>query len=89
MCVIFSLYVTTVNGNIKAVLAPFPYIKLMPTGGVTSENIDKWYDMGAVCVGVGGSLINADIINNEEWGRLTTIAEEFATNIKHYKSNNR
>ena len=72
---------------IKAVLAPFPHIKLMPTGGVSSENIDKWYDMGAVCVGVGGSLIKADIIDNEEWGRLTTIAKELATNIKHYKLN--
>ncbi|MCK5104745.1 MAG: bifunctional 4-hydroxy-2-oxoglutarate aldolase/2-dehydro-3-deoxy-phosphogluconate aldolase [Cyclobacteriaceae bacterium] len=72
---------------IKAVKAPFPQIKLMPTGGVSSDNIDKWYDMGAVCVGVGGSFTNADIINNEEWGRLTKIAKEFATNIKHYKSN--
>ena len=70
---------------IKAVKAPFPQIKLMPTGGVTSENIDSWYDMGAVCVGVGGSLTNVEIINNAEWGRLTKIAKEFTTNIEHYK----
>ncbi|MCK5372628.1 MAG: bifunctional 4-hydroxy-2-oxoglutarate aldolase/2-dehydro-3-deoxy-phosphogluconate aldolase [Cyclobacteriaceae bacterium] len=70
---------------IKALKAPFPQIKLMPTGGVTSENIDSWYDMGAVCVGVGGSLTNVEIINNAEWGRLTKIAKKFATNIEHYK----
>lgn len=72
-------------GYIKSVKAPFPQLKLMPTGGVTPENIDKWYDVGAVCVGVGGSFTNAEIINNEEWGRLTGIAREFATNIEHYK----
>jgi 2-dehydro-3-deoxyphosphogluconate aldolase/(4S)-4-hydroxy-2-oxoglutarate aldolase len=72
---------------IKAVKAPFPQIKLMPTGGVTAANIDKWYDMGSSCVGVGGSFTNAEIINNEEWGRLTGIAREFTTNIEHYRAN--
>lgn len=70
---------------IKAVLAPFPQINLMPTGGVTSENIDSWYEMGAVCVGVGGSLTNVEIINNAEWARLTRLAKEFTTNIEHYR----
>ncbi|MCK5369616.1 MAG: bifunctional 4-hydroxy-2-oxoglutarate aldolase/2-dehydro-3-deoxy-phosphogluconate aldolase [Cyclobacteriaceae bacterium] len=72
---------------IKAVLAPFPHIKLMPTGGVTPDNIDKWFDMGSVCVGVGGSFTNAEIISNEEWGRLSKIAREFSSNIVHYKEN--
>lgn len=72
---------------IKAVKAPFPQLKLMPTGGVTADNIDKWYDMGSSCVGVGGSFTNAEIINNEEWGRLTNIAREFTTNIEHYRAN--
>jgi len=72
---------------IKAVKAPFPEIKLMPTGGVTPDNIDKWFDMGAVCVGVGGSFTKADIIENEEWGRLTDIAREFSDSITHYKKN--
>lgn len=74
---------------IKAVKAPFPQIKLMPTGGVTADNIDKWYDMGSSCVGVGSSFTNAEIINNEEWGRLTNIAREFTSNIEHYKANRR
>jgi len=72
---------------IKAVLQPFPNIKLMPTGGVTPDNIDKWFDLGAVCVGVGGSFTKPDIIEHEEWGRLTGIAREFAENISHYKTN--
>jgi 2-dehydro-3-deoxyphosphogluconate aldolase / (4S)-4-hydroxy-2-oxoglutarate aldolase len=70
----------------KALRGPFPQIKLMPAGGVNPENIDKWYDSGAVFVGVGGSFTNTDIINNQEWGRITHIAKDFTTNIEHYKS---
>ena len=72
---------------IKAVKAPFPDIKLMPTGGVTPDNIDQWFDMGACCVAIGSSFTKPDIIENSEWGRLTVIAREFTTNIAHYEEN--
>jgi 2-dehydro-3-deoxyphosphogluconate aldolase/(4S)-4-hydroxy-2-oxoglutarate aldolase len=71
---------------IRAIRGPFRDIKLMPTGGVTPENIDKWFETGAVCVGVGGSFTKSDLIENEEWGRLTEIAREFTSNIEHYRN---
>lgn len=71
---------------IRAIRGPFREIKLMPTGGVTPENIDKWFETGAVCVGVGGSFTKSDLIENEEWGRLTEIAREFTSNIEHYRN---
>jgi 2-dehydro-3-deoxyphosphogluconate aldolase / (4S)-4-hydroxy-2-oxoglutarate aldolase len=71
---------------IRAIRGPFHDIKLMPTGGVTPENIDKWFETGAVCVGVGGSFTKSDLIENEEWGRLTDIAREFTSNIEHYRN---
>jgi len=41
---------------IKAILGPLPQAPLMPTGGVTLDNIGEWIKAGAVAVGVGGSL---------------------------------
>jgi 2-dehydro-3-deoxyphosphogluconate aldolase / (4S)-4-hydroxy-2-oxoglutarate aldolase len=41
---------------IKALRAPLPQAALMPTGGVTVENLGAWFDNGAVAVGIGGSL---------------------------------
>lgn len=41
---------------IKSVKAPIPQIEIMPTGGVDVNNIKKWLEAGAVCVGVGGCL---------------------------------
>jgi 2-dehydro-3-deoxyphosphogluconate aldolase / (4S)-4-hydroxy-2-oxoglutarate aldolase len=41
---------------IKALRAPLPQAPLMPTGGVTVENLQAWFASGAVAVGIGSSL---------------------------------
>jgi 2-dehydro-3-deoxyphosphogluconate aldolase/(4S)-4-hydroxy-2-oxoglutarate aldolase len=40
----------------KALQAPLPHAPLMPSGGVSLENLETWFANGAVAVGVGGSL---------------------------------
>ncbi len=40
----------------KAVHGPLPQANLMPTGGVSLENVGEWIKAGAVAVGTGGSL---------------------------------
>ena len=44
---------------LKALRGPFPDVHLMPTGGVSVDNISKWFAAGAVAVGVGGDLVSA------------------------------
>ena len=41
---------------IAALRGPLPNIAMMPTGGVTLENLGSWFRYGAVAVGVGGSM---------------------------------
>jgi 2-dehydro-3-deoxyphosphogluconate aldolase / (4S)-4-hydroxy-2-oxoglutarate aldolase len=41
---------------VKAAKGPLPQAALMPTGGVSLENVGAWIKAGAVAVGVGGSL---------------------------------
>ena len=41
---------------LKALRGPLPHAPLMPTGGVTLDNLAEWFACGAVAVGVGGSL---------------------------------
>ena len=41
---------------VKAVKGPLPQASLMPTGGVSVDNVADWIKAGAVAVGVGGSL---------------------------------
>jgi len=40
-------------GFFKAIKAPMPQLKLMPTGGVTLTNAGEWLRAGACAVGVG------------------------------------
>lgn len=54
----------------KGVLAPMPFLKLMPTGGVNLDNGGEWLKAGACAVGVGSALINKIAIENGEFGLI-------------------
>jgi 2-dehydro-3-deoxyphosphogluconate aldolase / (4S)-4-hydroxy-2-oxoglutarate aldolase len=43
--------------HIRAILAPLPHARLLPTGGVTPENIGEWFRAGAAAVGIGSALV--------------------------------
>ncbi|AQW20894.1 bifunctional 2-keto-4-hydroxyglutarate aldolase/2-keto-3-deoxy-6-phosphogluconate aldolase [Lentilactobacillus curieae] len=43
-------------GAIKEIHGPFPYVSVMPSGGVNADNLGEWKEAGALIVGVGGSL---------------------------------
>lgn len=42
---------------ISAFKAPMPQVNIMPTGGVSLDNMKEWFDAGVVTVGVGGNLL--------------------------------
>lgn len=46
-------------GFVKAVRAPLPGVRLIPTGGVSLENVGDWLRAGCLAVGVGGELTAA------------------------------
>lgn len=43
-------------GYVKAVRGPLPFINLMPTGGVSLDNVQEWIKAGVIAVGVGSEL---------------------------------
>jgi 2-dehydro-3-deoxyphosphogluconate aldolase/(4S)-4-hydroxy-2-oxoglutarate aldolase len=57
---------------LKSLLAPFPHLKLIPTGGVTLETAESFLRAGARALGVGSDLVNLAAI---EAGRPDTITE--------------
>lgn len=56
---------------IKGVLAPMPFLKLCPTGGVTPENAGDWIRAGAAAVGLGGALVDAKLVDAGDFATLT------------------
>ena len=57
-------------GYVKDVLAPLPNLKLLPTGGVSVDNIASFFKSGAVGVGMGGALFDKTLIANEDYDGL-------------------
>lgn len=41
---------------IKSIKGPFPHIQIMPTGGVSLENLHAWFRAGAIACGIGSDL---------------------------------
>jgi 2-dehydro-3-deoxyphosphogluconate aldolase/(4S)-4-hydroxy-2-oxoglutarate aldolase len=58
---------------IRSVLAPMPWARIMPTGGVdaTCENITDWIQAGAACLGMGSKLIRKDLVASQEYAAIT------------------
>jgi 2-dehydro-3-deoxyphosphogluconate aldolase / (4S)-4-hydroxy-2-oxoglutarate aldolase len=54
---------------VKAVMAPQPWSRLMPTGGVDNDEADlrKWFDAGVVCVGMGSNLITKKALEAKDY----------------------
>jgi 2-dehydro-3-deoxyphosphogluconate aldolase/(4S)-4-hydroxy-2-oxoglutarate aldolase len=62
---------------IKDVLAPMPFLRLMPTGGIDLSNVQSYFDAGAVAVGVGGLFVDMTAIKNRDWPAITKAAQAF------------
>jgi 2-dehydro-3-deoxyphosphogluconate aldolase/(4S)-4-hydroxy-2-oxoglutarate aldolase len=71
---------------IKALLAPMPHLKLVPTGGVNLQNIKEFFAAGVSAVGVGSSLVNKNILAASDWNGLKKLASEFVNAIKQARS---
>jgi 2-dehydro-3-deoxyphosphogluconate aldolase/(4S)-4-hydroxy-2-oxoglutarate aldolase len=57
---------------LKAVRAPCPWVRAVPTGGVepTVESLRSWYEAGAPAVGMGSRLLTKELIADEDWDGL-------------------
>ena len=71
---------------IKEVKAPLNHIRLIPTGGVSLENMTKFFDKGADAVGMGSQLFPKQWIDNENWDELSNHFKKFAETYQNYKN---
>jgi 2-dehydro-3-deoxyphosphogluconate aldolase/(4S)-4-hydroxy-2-oxoglutarate aldolase len=66
---------------IKGVKAPLPQINIMPTGGVSLDNVDQWIKNGVIAVGVGGQLTGGTS------SEITETAKKFVEKVKIARGN--
>ena len=68
---------------VKAIRAPMPQLKLMPTGGVTLTNAGDWINAGACAVAVGSNLLDKAAIKGNNFRKIKSNAELIIENIKN------
>jgi 2-dehydro-3-deoxyphosphogluconate aldolase/(4S)-4-hydroxy-2-oxoglutarate aldolase len=62
---------------LKALLAPFPHLKLIPTGGVTLQTAESFLKAGARALGVGSDLVNLAAIDAGHPETITEAAQAY------------
>jgi 2-dehydro-3-deoxyphosphogluconate aldolase / (4S)-4-hydroxy-2-oxoglutarate aldolase len=71
---------------LKALRAPFPQLKLIPTGGVTVATAADFLKAGAVALGVGSDLVNATAIAEGKSWIVTDMARAYMDVIQETRS---
>jgi 2-dehydro-3-deoxyphosphogluconate aldolase/(4S)-4-hydroxy-2-oxoglutarate aldolase len=69
---------------IKDVKGPIPHVQLMPSGGVSLDNIDKWVNNGAFAVGIGSALTKG--VTEGDYSSVQKVASQFMDKLASIKS---
>ncbi|MCJ7716881.1 MAG: bifunctional 4-hydroxy-2-oxoglutarate aldolase/2-dehydro-3-deoxy-phosphogluconate aldolase [Anaerolineales bacterium] len=66
----------------KSLKGPFPDIPMMPTGGVSDQNLKDWFSAGAFAVGAGSNLCPKSLAMAGDFDQITSIARKYIKAIK-------
>jgi len=67
---------------IKALRAPLPHLRIIPTGISKVEDIAEFFKAGCVAVGLGSLLVTRPILQEANWPELTQRAREFVEIVR-------
>lgn len=73
-------------GYLKDIRGPLPQIKLMPTGGVSIDNVGDWLRAGAVAVGVGSAIVDTKAIAAKHFNVIVDNARRIVANVAAARS---
>ena len=73
--------------KIKAMAAPFPMFKVMPTGGVSLDNLAEYASCPVICACGGSYMVTADLIDNGKWDEITELCRKSIEIVKEARNN--
>ena len=71
--------------KIKAMAAPFPMFKVMPTGGISLKNLGEYLACPTICACGGSYMVTADLIDNQKWDEITELCKESVKIVKEVR----
>ncbi len=73
--------------KIQAMSAPFPMVKIMPTGGISLKNLAEYTACKAICACGGSYMVTADLIESGAWDTITDLCKQSVAIIKEVRNN--
>ncbi|RKD95183.1 bifunctional 4-hydroxy-2-oxoglutarate aldolase/2-dehydro-3-deoxy-phosphogluconate aldolase [Halopiger aswanensis] len=73
-------------GHIGALKGPLGNVEIIPTGGVSADNVADYFDAGALAVGAGSALIDYDAIADDDMDGVREHAESFVEAVEDARS---
>jgi 2-dehydro-3-deoxyphosphogluconate aldolase/(4S)-4-hydroxy-2-oxoglutarate aldolase len=73
-------------GHIGALAGPLGDVDIVPTGGVSRDNVADFFDAGAVVVGVGGAIVDDAAIADGDMDRVRATAASFVDAVEAARS---
>ena len=68
--------------KIKALSAPFPMFKVMPTGGISLKNLADYIKAPVIAACGGSYMVTADLIDNNKWDEITELCKKSVEIVK-------
>ena len=72
--------------KIKAMSAPFPQFKVMPTGGVSLKNLKDYLSSPVIAACGGSYMVTADLIDNQKWEEITDLCKQSRDIVKEARA---
>lgn len=73
--------------KIKAMSAPFPQFKVMPTGGISLKNLKEYLSTPVIAACGGSYMVTADLIDGQKWDEITSLCRESVKIVKEARGN--
>ena len=70
---------------LKDLHGPLPDVPFMPTGGVNLNTAREYLENGAVALGVGGDLINKQLMDEGNFAEITDRARQFRQIVTEFR----
>ena len=68
--------------KIKAMSAPFPMFKVMPTGGIGLNNLKEYLSCPVIAACGGSYMVTADLIDNQKWDEIIELCKKSVEIVK-------
>ena len=68
--------------KIKAMSAPFPMFKVMPTGGIGLNNLKEYLSCPVIAACGGSYMVTAELIDNQKWDEITELCKKSVEIVK-------